>query len=260
MTPGARQEPDLTYFGLQAYMGTTKHMGGHRSTQDLVELCHISGGESVLDVGCGVGATTSYLVQTIGCRAVGVDLRAEMVYRARLRAQREGVDERTGFSVANAQALAFESDLFDAVLIESVATFIEDRASAVAECVRVTRPGGYVGINEQVWLQVPPPELLRQAQLAWEIGPNLPSLDEWRGLLERAGLVDVKATVHRFDWRRESSQIRRYHVSDMLRMFYRTVNLYARNRAFRQYMGRRRGVPKDVFNYLGYALFAGRKQ
>lgn len=259
MTLRDTKEPDLSYFGLQAHVGTTKHMGGHQSTRDLVDLCHVSGGRFVLDVGCGAGATTSYLVKTLGCRAVGVDVRGSMVNRAQARAQREGVGDRTVFSVADAQTLPFESDLFDAVLIESVATFIEDKGSVVTECARVTRPGGYVGFNEEVWLKRPPPEMLREAHRAWEIRPNLPSPDEWRGFLEGAGLVDVKARVHRFDWLRESSQIRRYRPSDMLRMLCKTLCLYARNAAFRQYMSRRKRLPRDVFDYLGYALFVGKK-
>lgn len=260
MTPRDTKEPDLSYFGLQAYVGTTKHMGGHQSTLDLVDLCHISRGMTVLDVGCGAGATATYLVRAQGCRVASVDVRPSMVYRARARAQREGVSECAVLAVADAQAFPFENNLFDAVFIESVATFIEDKRTVVAECARVTRPGGYVGFNEEVWLKRPPPEMLREAHLAWEIRPGLPSSDEWQGFLEGAGLVDVKARVHRFDWRRESSQIRRYRPSDMLRMFRRTLSLYVRNPAFRQYVSRRKRIPRDVFDYLGYVLLVGRKQ
>jgi SAM-dependent methyltransferase len=170
------------------------------------------------------------------------------------------VGEGTVFVVADAKAFPFESDLFDAALIESVATFIEDKNTVVTECARVTRPGGYVGFNEEVWLKSPPQEMLREAHRAWEIRPSLPSLDEWQGFLEGAGLVDVKVRVHRFDWLRESSQIWRYRLSDMVRMLRKTLGLYARNPAFRQYMSRRKRLPRDIFDYLGYALLVGRKQ
>jgi hypothetical protein len=48
--------PEDMYFKLQAYLGTTKHMGGFDTTKTLINLCHISQHTGVLDVGCGVGA------------------------------------------------------------------------------------------------------------------------------------------------------------------------------------------------------------
>jgi hypothetical protein len=42
-------------------------------------------------------------------------------------------------------------------------------------------------------------------------------------------------------------------------MFYRTLFLYIKSLAFRRYMGDRKYVPKNLFEYLGYALFVGRK-
>ena len=75
-------EPEMSYFELQAYVGTTKHMGGFESTQELIEQCHLCKGTYVLDVGCGVGATACHLAKTYGCQVVGVDLRDSMVARS----------------------------------------------------------------------------------------------------------------------------------------------------------------------------------
>ncbi|MCJ7557155.1 MAG: hypothetical protein MUP90_09630, partial [Gammaproteobacteria bacterium] len=56
-------ESELSYFELQAYIGTTKHMGGFETTKELIELCHIGKETLVLDVGCGVGATACHLAK-----------------------------------------------------------------------------------------------------------------------------------------------------------------------------------------------------
>jgi hypothetical protein len=42
-------------------------------------------------------------------------------------------------------------------------------------------------------------------------------------------------------------------------MMYKSAWLYATNRDFRAYMKERRGLPKEIWRYLGYALFAGTK-
>ncbi len=253
-------DSELSYFELQAYIGTTKHMGGLETTKELIELCRINRDLHVLDVGCGVGATACYLAQKFGCRVVGVDLRQSMIARAEERARREGVENRVAFEVADAQNLPFADALFDAVLCESVATFIADKQRVVNECARVTKPGGYVGFNEEVWIKTPPPTpLVEFVRRTWDIAADIPSAEAWLKMLQEAGLKDIEVRIYQFDARRESTQVRRYRWRDMWRMFYRTLLLYIRNPAFRKYMADRRRTPPGLFDYLGYGLFVGGK-
>jgi arsenite methyltransferase len=256
---GMNNVPEISYFELQAYIGTTKHMGGFETTKELIELCHIEGNTTVLEVGCGVGATACYLAKAYGCDVVGVDLRESMVARANERAQREGVEGKVEFRIADAQELPFDDALFDVVFCESVATFIEDKQGVIGEYARVVKQGGYVGVNEEIWLKPPPTELIGHVKRAWAIEPDLPTADGWRQLLEGAGLRDIAAQTYRVDARRESTQIRRYSFQDMWRMFSRTLSLFFRSSDFRTYMNEQRHLPKDVFEYLGYGLFVGRK-
>jgi arsenite methyltransferase len=156
-------EHQPTFFDFAAEVGLTKHIGGVQATEALIELCHVDQGKYVLDVGSGVGVTPCFIAKRYGCRVVGVDIAERMVARSRERADRERVADRVEFRVADAQDLPFENDLFDAVITESVTAFPEDKQKAVTEYVRVTKPGGYVGLNESVWLKVPPPPEL----IAW---------------------------------------------------------------------------------------------
>jgi arsenite methyltransferase len=253
-------KPDLSYFGLQAYIGTTKHMGGLDTTKRLLAACPVDADTYVLEVGCGAGATASYLAREYGCRVMGVDLRESMVALARERAEREGVQDRVEFRVADVLDLPFEDGQFDAVLCESVATFVEDKAQVARELARVVRPGGYVGMNEEVWLRTPPPaEVASYVRRTWDIEGEMPTTEGWVAMLEDAGL-EVTAQTFAFDARRESTQMRRYRPYDMLRMVYRTLALYVRSGEFRRYMKGRGRMPRDLFEYWGYALFVGRKR
>ena len=257
--PRKTSDPELSYFELQAYMGTTKHMGGFETTKTLIELCHIGKDTRVLEVGCGVGATACYLAKKHGCKVIGVDLRESMIARSNERAQKEGVVSDVEFRVADAQDLPFDDALFDVVLCESVATFIQDKQRVVGECARVTKPGGYVGMNEQIWIKPPPTRLIEFVGRTWDIESDVLTSDDWVGLLKSAGLRDVVVQNYTFDVRRESTQVRRYRFQDMWRMFYRTLLLYVKNSAFREYMAARHRAPKDLFKYLGYGLFVGRR-
>ncbi len=250
-------EPEFSYFELQAYMGTTKHLGGLDSTLELISRCQISADTEVLDAGCGVGATACYLVQTYGCHVTGVDLRESMVERARERARQEGVTEKTTFRLADVQDLPFEDESFDVVLCESVATFVEDKQQVVDELVRVVRAGGRVGLNEQIWLQPPTEEMRQFARQTWDITAEIPTREDWERMLSVAGVGELDVRVCRYDPRREASQMKRYRARDMWQMFWRTTRLFVKSASFRAYMAKRKRMPKGFFDHLAYVTIAG---
>ncbi len=250
---------EMSYFELQAYMGTTKHMGGAATTEDLVELCHINRHTRVLDVGCGVGATACYLAKTYDCEVVGVDLRETMVELANERAVKEHVTDTVTFRQADARALPFDDATFDALLCESVLTFVEDKAAALEEYVRVVKSGGYVGLNEEFWVKPPTEPMRRYARLTWGIETDVLRIEDWKALLQAMPLEDLVVKTYTFDMRRESTQLKRYTWRDMLRMVYRTMILYLKSQAFRAYMKERKHLPQDTFDYFAYAVFVGRR-
>lgn len=242
----------------------TKHLGGVEATEKLVELCHIEASDRVLDVGCGAGATPVYLAKTHGCHVTGVDIVPRMIERCEELARREGVAHLTEFRVADAQDLPFDEDSLDAVITESVAALTEDKQRAVSEFVQVTKPGGYVGLNESTWLQTPPPPDV----VAWasqEVGATANPLtpEAWAELLETAGLTEIVSRIHNIDLRDESRGVlQRYGCRGMLRTLWRTLKLYLRNPAYRAFVKRvRQGgiTPENLNQYFGYGLYVGRK-
>lgn len=252
-----RSDPEISYFELQAYIGTTKHLGGFDTTQELIAKCQIDGHTYVLEVGCGVGATTCYLAKQYGCRVMGVDLREAMIANANERAGREGIEGLVEFRVADAQSLPFDEAMFDVVFCESVATFIEDKQLVASEFARVVKPGGRVGLNEEVWLKPPPDGIAAKVRSLWGIEPDIPTVADWLAWLQRAGLKGVEHTVYAFDARREATQVKRYRFRDFWLMFSRTLGLYLRSASFREYMKGRQRAPKDLFEYFGYVLLVG---
>ncbi len=252
------------FFEFAAEVGLTKHIGNIQATEEMVKLCQIDQDSYVLDVGCGAGVTPSFLARKYGCRVVGVDISEGMVQRSKERAAREGVTDRTEFRVADAQDLPFEDNLFDAVITESVTAFPEDKQKAVDEYARVTKPGGYVGLNESTWLKTPPPPEM----IAWvsqDIGATAKPLTEteWTGLLEDAGLSEIGVTTREIDVKDQARGIfQRYGCLGMLGIWRRTLALYLRNPAYRRFVKQvRQGglVPDNLDEYFGYGLYVGRK-
>jgi hypothetical protein len=101
--------------------------------------------------------------------------------------------------------------------------------------------------------------LVEFAKRTWEIKAQVPTAEGWVGLLEDVGLRNIIVKTYKFNALRESSQLRRYSFQDLFKMFYRTLYLYIKSSAFRRYMRDRKYAPKNLFEYLGYAIFVGRK-
>lgn len=246
------------YFDMQAAMGHTKHIGGWVATQELMQLCHLREGQEILYVGCGSGIAAIKIAMEYGCHVVGIDVLEKMVESARDWAERRGATVQTEFRVANAQDLPFADGGFDVLICESVNTFVPDPDQAAREYVRVVKPGGYVGLNEAVWVK-PPPEAGSEVMTALT-GQKLRTSGEWVAMLDRAGLVGLVDRVYEIEMRKEArSQFGFLSFGDYMRIIGRFFSTFLFDPGTRKLMRLALSEPRAIFDYMGYGLFAGQK-
>ena len=110
----------------------------------LRDLCAVSAGQEVLDVGAGDGNFALACAQE-GASVVASDLSPGMVERGRARAAAEGYDIE--WLEADAEELPFEDERFDCVGSVFGAMIAPRPERAAAELFRVVRPGGTVGMT-----------------------------------------------------------------------------------------------------------------
>jgi len=108
-------------------------------------------GERLLDVGCGLGEAALRLAEDLGegGEVVGVDVSDRMLRVARFNAGAARC--RVRFTVGDACSLDEPDDSFDAARSERTLQWLADPAAAVAEMVRVVRPGGRVSLLDTDW-------------------------------------------------------------------------------------------------------------
>ena len=109
----------------------------------LCEAVDLRAGERVLDVACGNGNAALAAARRF-CQVTGIDYVPALLERARQRAQAEGLDAT--FQEADAENLPFPDASFDAVLSTCGAMFAPDQERTAGELLRVTRPGGRIGM------------------------------------------------------------------------------------------------------------------
>jgi SAM-dependent methyltransferase len=177
----------MDYLEMLARLGVgSAHPGGFAATLEQLVQFPIPPGSRVLEVGCGTGLTACHLA-SLGYDVTAVDLRDDMLDKARLRAHREGCSVH--FVRGNALDLPFLDAEFDVVLVESVTNFTE-ATMALREYRRVLREGGSLYDREIVALK-PIDIKVRQAMFELYGFDRLYAPEEWQRLLEAAGYDDV---------------------------------------------------------------------
>ena len=136
----------ITPVDYQKWRGTTLGSITERRELELIlGMAGELGGRRVLDVGCGDG-TYALAAAERGAIVAGVDIAPEMIRAAEAKAVQRGLD--IDFRVGSATALPFDDGAFDVVIAVTLLCLVSDPDGALAECVRVTAPGGRVVIGE----------------------------------------------------------------------------------------------------------------
>jgi SAM-dependent methyltransferase len=143
--------------------------------------------ETVARRGLWDGRKACYLAETFGCKVTGIDHSTYMVQTAKRKAEERGLTVE--FKNGDAHDLPFVAETFDLVISECT-TCALDKQKAIAEMVRVTRCGGYVGISDLFW-KVGAPERLKSRLVELE-NERPETLAGWVHLFESGGLQEIQ--------------------------------------------------------------------
>jgi O-methyltransferase/aklanonic acid methyltransferase len=174
----------------------------------LVELLDPAAGSRLLDVATGTGAVLLPAARRVGPtgHVTGIDLSAAIIAEAEHAAQHAGLSN-VSVRRMDAEHLEFPDAAFDAVTCSFGVFFFPAIDVALAEMVRVCKPGGRVALT--VFARDPSPFdpgwplFARQVQ-AYGSGYRLPqrvayTSDEARALLADAGLKNVAVFNESYD-------------------------------------------------------------
>jgi SAM-dependent methyltransferase len=185
----------LNYLDMLTKLGVgNAHPGGFSETLELIGKLSFPLGSHILEVGCGTGRTACFLAAR-GYKVTALDIRPEMVLKARIRAEKEQV--QVLWVEGDACQLPFDEQTFDMVMVESVSNFT-DATKAISEYFRVLKAGGVMVDREVIRTKELPPEA-KQIICSFYGVYDLWTAEEWLSELKACGYRDVKAVgIHAF--------------------------------------------------------------
>jgi phosphatidylethanolamine/phosphatidyl-N-methylethanolamine N-methyltransferase len=114
----------------------------HPGRKEAVRVANDGPGQRILEVGVGTGLSLPHFRRD--AEVTGIDVSAEMLAKAKRRAERLGLAQVKSLLEMDAENLTFADDSFDAVLALYVASVVPDPARFAAEMRRVCRRGGTI--------------------------------------------------------------------------------------------------------------------
>lgn len=162
------------------------HYGGTAANDALASAARIDASTHVLDVCSGMGGPSRYLAHNLGCRVSGIDLTQSRVDGATRLTGLTGLTHLVDFRQGNALEMPFEDGKFDVVVSQEGFCHIPDKARLIPECVRVLKPGGRLAFTD-ILASSATTSATRERLLEGMNFPELITLDDYRGLLEKEG-------------------------------------------------------------------------
>lgn len=176
----------MEYFDMLAKLGIgNAHPGGFSATLKQFEQYPLPAKSKILEVGCGTGRTSCYLAAQ-GHDVVGIDIRPDMIAKAKERAKKENL--RLSFLEGDAISLPFPDESFDVLLVESVSIFT-DTKKAFSEYYRVLRSGGQLFDREMIQRKPMPTEINEEVTEFYHVD-KLWDIEEWSVLVQTIGFTN----------------------------------------------------------------------
>jgi len=166
-----------------------------------VALAEIRPGETVLDLGSGAGIDCFLAARAAGPtgRAIGVDMTAAMIERARANATRSGASN-VEFRLGEIEHLPVADASVDMVISNCVVNLSPDKPQVFREALRALKPGGRLMVSDLVLLRPLGPELQRSVDLYVGCVAGAALRDDYLRMMREAGFASVEVVKeHRYE-------------------------------------------------------------
>jgi tocopherol O-methyltransferase len=167
-----------------------------RLMECLAQTAKVPQGAEVLDIGCGLGGSASWLARQFDCRVTGLTISPVQARMATKKARARGLSDRVRFQVTDANEWQPEPASVDMVWIMESSEHFRDKPGFFQRCATALKPGGVLAVA--AWLRRDGPVREEEKELVATIGramlsASLDGLSDYRRWMEEAGLTVTAA-------------------------------------------------------------------
>ncbi|NQZ84145.1 MAG: class I SAM-dependent methyltransferase [Nanoarchaeales archaeon] len=157
-----------------------KPSGGLKSIVEVSNVCRLTKGDKILEIGSNTGFTSVNLaLLNKDVEVTGIDINSNSVNESTNFAKLNHIDENVSFMVQNSEKLNFIDNEFNLVWSSNVTSFISNKKKAVEEYLRVLDFGGYLILIPIYYIKTPSSELLDKVSKAINSKIDIRTKSDW---------------------------------------------------------------------------------
>jgi tocopherol O-methyltransferase len=186
------------HFGYYDDPDTAHKRAVERMNEELAAAVGVTPSDVVLDAGCGMGGSTLWLADHVGCEVLGINITDYQLEIARAAARRQGLEARARFEARDYTSTELPAGEFTVVWALESVVHAASKPEFAAEAFRLLRPGGRLVLAEYM-VRDEPPIAAAEAEIlkVWLDGWAMPSLlteQMYRQVLAAAGFALPRVT------------------------------------------------------------------
>ncbi len=189
-----------------------------RMNEVMMEAAKIRSTDKVLDAGCGIGGSSIFLAERIGCNVTGISLSERQINNAKEQAKQKGLERKVSFELMNYGATSFPDESFDVVWGCESICYADDKEQFVKEAYRLLKPGGRIVVADGFVSEFKNNDhsTIRNWLDGWQVN-YLETMERFQSFMQSAGFKNIS-----------SKDISKFtaHSSRRLYKFYFLANLY----------------------------------